>query len=151
MRAWIGRDGRTLKALTARNFRLVMGSKPSVLLDDRSWLSAADGRFACRSYRFGDLYVRDLGSVAVFATQLEMDATIDGQIWSGQMWLTDLWRKQPVRRRWQLVERILSRPETDLQIPAAIHSLQLWRSGCLQHYHALPCRTVPWCITSAIR
>ncbi len=127
MRAWIVRDTATLKALTARNFRMVIGSKPSVLLDGRSWLEGVEGRFACRSYRFGDLYVRDHGSKAVFATQLELDAIIDGQAWSGQMWVTDLWRKQPIRRRWQLVERLLSRPETDLLIPDAVRSLQLWR------------------------
>ncbi len=98
MRAWIGRDARVLKALTARNFRMVIGSRPSVMLDYRSWIDAAATRYRCKSYRFGDLYARNLGSVAVFATQVDLEATIDGHDFSGQMWITDLWKKSPVRR-----------------------------------------------------
>ena len=33
MRAWVAGDDRTLRALTARNFRMVMGSKPIAVLD----------------------------------------------------------------------------------------------------------------------
>ena len=40
MRAWVGRDVKTLKALTSRRFRLVVGSKPSVMLDQKSFLDA---------------------------------------------------------------------------------------------------------------
>jgi len=127
MRAWVGADARTLKALTSRKFRMVVGTKPSVLLDAPSWLAAATTRFRCHSYRFGDLYARDLGPVAVFATQLELEAEIDGHPWSGRLWVTDVWRKSGVRRQWRMVERVLSRPEEDQQLPAAIRSLQLWR------------------------
>jgi hypothetical protein len=127
MRAWLGGDVRTLKSLTARNFRLVIGSKPSVLLDAKSWLDAAATRFPCRAYRLGDIYARDLGPVAVFATQLDLEASIDGHDWSGRMWVTDVWKKGGVRRSWRMVERVFSRPDEDKQIPVAIRSLQLWR------------------------
>jgi hypothetical protein len=127
MRAWVAGDVRTLKALTSRNFRLVMGSKPSAILDWNSWMEAAGSRFLCKSYRFGDIYVRDLGSIAIFATQLEMKATMDSHDWSGRFWVTDLWRKGKIRRQWRLVERVLSRPEDNADVPAAIRSLQLWR------------------------
>jgi len=127
MRAWVAGDSRTLKALTARNFRMVMGSKPSAILDSKSWLEAATKRFTCSSYRFGDIYVRDLGSVVIFATQLELKASMDGHDWSGRYWVTDLWRKGRVRRKWRMVERVLSRPEDNQDVPAAIRSLQLWR------------------------
>ena len=127
MRAWASGDARTLKALTSRKFRMVVGSKPSVLLDASSWLQAATTRFLCHSYRFGDLYARDLGPVTVFATQLDLEASIDGHEWSGRMWVTAIWRKSGVRRNWRMVERVLSRPEGDQQVPAAIRSLQLWR------------------------
>jgi hypothetical protein len=127
MRAWIGGDVRILKGLTSRNFRLVIGSKPSVLLDAKSWLDAAPARFRCRAYRFGEIYVRNLGSVTIFATQMEIEASIDGHDWSGRMWVTDLWKKSGVRRSWRMVERVFSRPEGDEQVPAAIRSLQLWR------------------------
>jgi hypothetical protein len=127
MRAWIGGDAKTLKSLTSRNFRLVIGSKPSVLLDYKSWIDAAEERFPCRAYRFGEIYVRNLGSVTIFATQLEIEASIDGHDWSGKMWVTDLWKKGGVRRSWRMVERVMSRPEDDKDVPAAIRSLQLWR------------------------
>lgn len=127
MRAWASGDAKALKALTSRKFRMVVGSKPSVLLDASSFLQASTGSFACHGYRFGDIYARQLGSVIVFATQLDLQASIDGHDWSGRMWLTDIWRKGGVRRSWRMVERVLSRPEEDQQVPAAIRELQLWR------------------------
>ena len=127
MRAWVSGDDRALQALTSSNFRMVMGSKPSAILDYKSWMEAATKRFLCRSYRFGDIYVRDLGGLVIFATQLEVKATMDGHDWSGRFWVTDLWRKGKIRRQWRMVERVLSRPEDNGDFPAAIRSLQLWR------------------------
>lgn len=127
MRAWAGRDKRVLKALTSSNFRMVISSKPPVILDVRSWLEAAATRYLCESYRFGEVYVRNLGSVAVFATRVELQATMDGEDWSGELWVTDIWRKTKLRRNWRMVERVLSRPEEGAKVPAAIRSLQLWR------------------------
>ena len=127
MRAWVSRDRRVLKALTSNNFRLVVGSKPPVLLDAASWLEAAASRYLCHGYRFGEVYARDLGSVAVFATRVSLEATMDGADWSGDVWITDIWRKTKLRRNWRMVERVLSRPEDGQQVPAAVRSLQLWR------------------------
>jgi hypothetical protein len=127
MRAWIGRDAKALKALTARNFVLLMASKPPVILDTKSWLEAATTRYLCKSYRFGDLYVRDLGAIALFAAPVDIEATMDGHDWSGRIWVTDLWRKSRVRRGWRIVERAISRTDDNPQVPAAIRSLQLWR------------------------
>ncbi|HWH22638.1 MAG TPA: nuclear transport factor 2 family protein [Allosphingosinicella sp.] len=127
MRAWVSRDKRVLKALTSPQFRLVVSSKPPVILDAASWLNAATTRYACRGYRFGDVYARNLGAMAIFATRCEIDATMDGEDWSGEMWVSDIWRKSKVRRNWRLIERVLSRPDDDPQVPTAIRSLQLWR------------------------
>lgn len=127
MRAWITADSRELKALTSRNFRMVVGSKPAMILDAKSWLEAAGKRYRCKSYRFGDVYAREIGGVAVFATQLELKATMDGEDWSGQFWVTDIWRKGKVRRKWRMVERIVSQPDHREDVPAAVRSLQLWR------------------------
>jgi hypothetical protein len=127
MRAWINGDLKALKALTARNFRLVVAARPSVILDHKSWVDAATTRYLCSSYSFGDIYVRDLGSLTIFATRLHMDATMDGHDWSGDYWVTDLWRKSKVRRSWRLVERVISRPDENPDAVAAIKSLQLWR------------------------
>ena len=127
MRAWMKADTRELKALTSRNFRMVIGSKPAMILDFKSWVEAAGKRYRCKSYRFGDVYAREIGGVAVFATQLELSATMDGEDWSGQFWVTDIWRKGRVRRKWRMVERIVSQPDHREEVPAAVRSLQLWR------------------------
>jgi hypothetical protein len=127
MRAWVQGDAKALKALTSSKFMLLMGSKPPVILDAKSWLEAATTRYLCTSYRFGDLYVRDLGGFALFASQLELTARMDGHDWSGTLWVTDLWSKSKVRRSWRMVERVISRPEDKKDVPAAIKSLQLWR------------------------
>ena len=127
MRAWITGDAKALKALTARNFRMVIAAKPSVILDYKSWVEAATTRYLCSSYRFGDIYVRDLGAMTIFATRLEIESTMDGHDWSGEYWITDLWRKSRLRRNWRMVERVISRPEENPDAAAAIRSLQLWR------------------------
>jgi ketosteroid isomerase-like protein len=127
MRAWVNRDQRALKAITARDFILLTGSKPPAILDRPSWLEASANRHLCNSYRFGDLDVREHGSIAVFATQMELKATMDGRDWSGPVWVTDLWRKGGVRRNWKMIQRIVSRTDENPQLPAAIKSLQLWR------------------------
>ena len=126
MRAWVGGDLKELKALTARDFMLVAGSRPSAILDQRSWLEAASKRWRCTSFRFGDVHVRRVGSFAMFASQLEVKATLDGQDMSGQLWVTDLWRKRRIGG-WKMVERVISRPDDNPQMPAAIKSLQLWK------------------------
>ena len=44
MRAWVQRDARSLKVLTARNFMLLMGSKKPVILDALDVLSLTEHR-----------------------------------------------------------------------------------------------------------
>lgn len=127
MRAWVARDAKTLKALTARNFIMLIAAKPPVILDTPSWIEAATGRYLCRGYRFGDIHIREVGGTVLFAGQLDIEATMDGQDWSGRLWVTDLWRKGKVRRTWRMVERLVSRTEDKAEVPAAIRSLQLWR------------------------
>lgn len=127
MRAWVNREIKELKALTARNFILLTASKPPAILDRPSWLEAADKRYHCSAYRFGHISVLDHGSAAVFAAPLELKATMDGRDWSGTVFVTDLWRKGRVRRGWKLVQRVVSRPDEDPAVPKAIRALQLWR------------------------
>ena len=129
MRAWVQRDGRELKALTRSDFMLLTGSKPPAILDQKSWLEAATTRWLCTSYRFGDIYVRQVGGLALFASQLELKAKLDGADWSGTCWITDLWKKGRLRRGWRLAQRIVSQVDPNPDMAAAIRSLQLWRTG----------------------
>ena len=127
MRAWVQRDIKALKAITAKDFILLTASKPPAILDRPSWLEAAAKRWDCDSYRFGDIYVRDLGSTAVFAAPLELTAMLDGRDWAGPVFVTDLWRKGRVRRRWKLAQRVISKVDCDPAVPKAIRALQLWK------------------------
>ena len=67
------------------------------------------------------------GTIADNIRYGRLQATMDGHDWSGQIWVTDLWRKSRMRLRWTMVERVISRPEENPDVPAAIRSLQLWR------------------------
>jgi hypothetical protein len=127
MRAWIQGDRRTMKKLVSSDFRLLIGSKPSVILDAPSWMEALAKRYTCTSYRFGDVYVRRHGPVALFASQLDLEAKLDGKEWSGQAWITDLWQKTRLKRNWRMIERVISRIEDNPDVSAAVRSMQLWR------------------------
>ena len=129
MRAWVQRDAKALKALTASDFILLIGSRPPVILDQKSWVDAATKRWLCTSYRFGDVYVRKIGNTALFASQLELKANLDGEDFSGTYWVTDLWRKGRVRRGWRMAQRVVSRIDDNARIAPAVRSLQLWKSG----------------------
>ena len=127
MRAWVNDDIRAMKAITARNFILLTASKPPAILDRPSWLEAAAKRYLCSSYRFGDIYVQEVGGLAVFAAPVDLKATMDGRDWSGTLFVTDIWRKGRVRRGWKLAQRILSTPDERPELAKAIKSLQLWK------------------------
>lgn len=127
MRAWIQRDRKAMKALAARDFIFLLGSDKATILDRPSWLEAAGARFVCESYRFGSLYVRRHGTIGVFAAMMEIEARVDGEPLSGPLWIVDLWKKTGVRRRWNLLERTVSRPDTDANLPRAVRGMQLWR------------------------
>ena len=129
MRAWVQRDLRALKSVTASDFILLSGSKPPAILDQKSWLDAATTRWLCTSFRFGDIYVRRVGGAVLFASQLELNSTLDGEEWSGTFWVTDLWRKGRIRRGWRMAQRVMSRVDEDPKLPAAVRSLQLWKSA----------------------
>jgi hypothetical protein len=126
-RAWVNEDVRALKAITSRNFILLTASKPPAILDRPSWLEAATKRYLCSSYRFGDIYVQEVGGLAVFAAPVDLKATMDGRDWSGTLFVTDIWRRGRVRRGWKLAQRILSTPDERSELAKAIKSLQLWK------------------------
>jgi hypothetical protein len=127
MRAWIQRDRKTMKALAGRDFIFLLGSENAAILDRASWLEAAGTRLLCDSYRFGSVYIRRHGSIAVFAAAMTIEARIDREPLAGTVWVVDLWRKTRIRRRWHLLERTVARPGNDPKLPAAIRAMQLWR------------------------
>jgi len=63
----------------------------------------------------------------VFAAPIDLKVTLDGMRLFSQAFVTDLWRRSKVRRRWQIVERVLAPADANAELPAAVRSLQLWR------------------------
>jgi ketosteroid isomerase-like protein len=127
MRAWVQRDVKTLKSITSKDFILLTASSPATILDRPSWLEAAAKRYHCSSFMFGDIYVRDWGSTALFTAPVEIKATIDGEPFSGAVFIADLWRKGRVRRSWKLVQRIVSKTDDHPRLPKAMRAMQLWK------------------------
>ena len=111
MRAWMQRDRKQMKALASRDFIFLLGSTKAVILDRPSWLEAATTRFKCESYRFAEVYVRRHGAAAVFACQATLETRMGAREWSGPVWITDLWQRSTITRSWQIVERVISRPD----------------------------------------
>lgn len=128
MRAWLEGDRKVMKGLLSSRFRLVIGAHSPVLLDRKSLLEAAGGNWRLTDYRFGtSVYGRSLGASALFAAELEMDGRIGGAELTGNWWLCDLWQRSSIARRWQLVDRQLTRPDAQGAVPDAVRALQLWR------------------------
>ena len=127
MRAWVNADRPETKALASRDFIFLFASATPTILDRASWLDGALGRLRCDSFRFGNGYVRRHGAYAVFAAPVELKVTLDGRKLFDDAFLTDVWRRSRVRRRWQLVERTLVPTDAIAELPSAVRSLQLWR------------------------
>ncbi len=127
MRAWMVRDRKAMRGLLARDFIFHLGGSRGAILDRPSWLDASCGRFKLEAYRLGEVYARKLGKAAVLVTPIQLEMKMGVQSWTGEFGLTDVWQKSRLRRNWQLVERVISRPETDEDMAAAIRDLQLWR------------------------
>lgn len=127
MRGWIQRDTRVMRKLTERDLMIIVGAGKSLLLDRPSWLDAGAARWTCSGYRLRDVFVRKHGSVAWFCAAADLEMKLDGGDWSGQFWITDLWTRGKLTRKWNLAERSLSRIDEDDSVPGAIRQLQLWR------------------------
>ena len=127
MRGWIARERSEMKALASRDLVVLFGTEKPVILDRASWLDATESRMRCTSYRFGPVYVRRHGKTAMFTAPVELDLTIDREPLLGKAFVTSLWQKTAVRRRWLSVERVFAGIAESAELYGAIRSMQLWR------------------------
>lgn len=127
MRAWITRDRKDMKALASRDLIVLFGADRPTILDRASWLDAAETRFRCTGYQFGSIYTRKQGKSAIFATPVSLEATIDGEPVLAKTFAVSIWRRTALRRRWQLMERIITGQSDYAALPDAVRSMQLWR------------------------
>lgn len=127
MRAWIARDDGDMKKQASRDLIVLFGAETSAILDRPSWLDAATTRLRCKGYRFGTVYVRRHGASAVFAAPVECEITLDGEPLMSRAFFTNVWHRSKLSRRWHVVERVISAPRDETELPAAVRSLQHWR------------------------
>jgi hypothetical protein len=127
MRGWINADKAEMKGLASRHFIFLLASTSPTILDRASWLEAAAQRLRCKSYRFGNVYVRRHGGFAVFAAPATLEATLDGKPLFADAFVTDLWKRSKVRRNWRLLERVLAPADANADVSGAVRSMQLWR------------------------
>lgn len=127
MRAWINRDDADMKKLASRDLIVLFGAEKSSILDRPSWLDAATSRLRCKGYRFGTVYVRRHGAIAVFTAPVECEVTLDGEPLMNGAFFTSVWRRSKVSRRWNVIERVISSPREEDGLASAVKSLQLWR------------------------
>jgi len=127
MRAWISRNRADMKLLASRDLIILFGTETPALLDRPSWLHAAETRLRCTSYKFGNIYVRKQGTFGTFAAPVELEATIDGNSVLSKSFISSLWMRSPVRRRWQLTETIVTSQAHDPDLHSAVRSMQHWR------------------------
>lgn len=127
MRAWVNGDKAEMKTLTSRDFIHLFAAASPTILDRASWLDVSPRRLRCDSFHLGDGYVRRHGALAVFAAPLELKVMLDGKPLFGSAFVTDIWKRSKIRRRWLLLERVLVPADAGADLPAAVRSLQLWR------------------------
>lgn len=126
MRAWLKGDRSQMKGLASRDFIFLLGSEKPTILDRPNWLDAATSHYRCKGFRFDETYVRRHGRAAFFACHMELDASLGATELTGQFWVTGLWARGRVRRKWRLVERTISRADTDPELSKAVRQMQLW-------------------------
>ncbi len=126
MRSWITGNAADVKKLLTRDFTFIAGLARSELLDRPSFVEGVDRGFACSAFRFREVHVKQHGRTAWFAAGCDLELRVASKEWTGQFWLTDLWRKSRLKRTWLLAERSLARVDDDEDIAASIRKLQLW-------------------------
>lgn len=124
-RAWVARDAKAMKKLTARDAMLMVGTLPPQLLDRPSFLAAMERGFACTRFALREVIVRPYGKTAWFVAGAELELALGPKVWSGSFLVTDLWRKGAFGG-WNLAERSIAPLEQAEGFAAAIGKLQLW-------------------------
>lgn len=127
MRAWINRDTADMKKQASRDLIVLFGADKSAILDRPSLLDAATSRLRCKGYRFGTVYVRRHGGFALFAAPVDLDVSLDGEPLITRGFFTNVWRRSKIARKWHVVERVITTPRDEAELPGAIKSLQHWR------------------------
>lgn len=108
MNAWIRRDGATLDRILADSFLITSARSMGELADKRQYLDNALHGWTGNTFTYERMQVRLYGEMAIINSLARQTATVDGQDWSGEFLLTDVWVK--LDGRWQVVTRHSSVP-----------------------------------------
>lgn len=127
MRAWVARDEKAMKKLTAKDFLMLVGSTPPQLLDRPSFLAAMGRGFTCNRFAFREVIARKHRDAAWFVAGADLDLTLGSQTWTGAFLVSALFRKSAWSSKLLLADLSLARQDPDAGRAAAVAKLQLWK------------------------
>ncbi len=107
MDAWRLQDRPTLERILADDFTLTSVTTDDLIHRD-VWLASAMGQVRMTEFSYSDFHIQFYRDTAVVKSRFHQRGTIDGNDWSGDFLVTDMW----VRRDglWQVVSRHASCP-----------------------------------------
>ncbi len=107
------KDQATLKTLLADDFEIWMPNGDAVAMED--WLPVVLGKFNLKSFRIGQVSVRDFGDTAIVKFMRSQKADFQGKDESGEFFVVDVWRKSG--DSWQLSDRYVSKVSSVVPAP----------------------------------
>jgi hypothetical protein len=103
MNAWKNKDEATARELVADEFTLTSSLSAGDLMDKENWIDKAMHRYDCHDFQINNLQARVYGATAVLNIWFHQTATANGNDWSGDFLLTDVWVQK--ESGWQVVAR----------------------------------------------
>ena len=103
MNAWKHKDESTVRELVADEFTLTSSLSTGDLINKETWVDKAIHSYHCQDFQINHLQVRVYGSAAVLNIWFRQTASANGNDWSGDFLLTDVWVEK--ENGWQVVSR----------------------------------------------
>jgi len=102
MTAWKHKDVATVRKILSDDFTLTSSLSSGGLVDKEGWIAKL-AIYDCKAFRFDKIQVRVYDNTAVVNSWFHQDATANGNDWSGNFLITDIWVKKD--EYWQVVAR----------------------------------------------
>jgi ketosteroid isomerase-like protein len=103
MEAWIAKDEARLDEIMDPDYTLTTSILKGKLINKTEAIDKAMNHYDCQEFNIKEIKVRHYGITAVVNALINQKATADGEDWSGDFLITDVWVKAGVL--WQVVAR----------------------------------------------
>jgi ketosteroid isomerase-like protein len=131
MEAFARGDKAVLERLLADDFVLTSATSAGELLTKRQYIDGGLNLVKVESFRFHDFKIRSFGDTAIVNCRIDWKSTWNGQPWSADFLMTDVWRKHR-DNHWRIVTRHSSYPASKATAPANADEAAIRQA--LQHY-----------------